>query len=218
MKKKLLLIDGHNLLFRSFFGMPDVFYTESGIKFNAVYGFIKAVDRIIRTVRPSSAIVVFDSEDCGERKCLDSEYKANRPDYSAMDENECPFSQLGAIYTLLRGTGVPFAEIHGCEADDVIASYALCFSGEYDVTIVSTDRDYWQLISDSVSVMVCSGSDQRLIRPADVYAKFGVYPEAFADVNMETIGGEILQTILGENFFDEMEKGGLYYGKLTIGG
>ena len=50
------------------------------------------------------------------------------------------------------------------------------------------------------------------------YAGIVLYPEAFADVNMETIGGEILQTILGENFFDEMEKGGLYYGKLTIGG
>ena len=49
------------------------------------------------------------------------------------------------------------------------------------------------------------------------YAGIVLYPDAFADVKMETIGAEILQTMLGENFFEEMEQGGLYYGKLTIG-
>jgi iron complex transport system substrate-binding protein len=49
------------------------------------------------------------------------------------------------------------------------------------------------------------------------YAGIVLYPEAFADVKMETIGAKILQTMLGENFFEEMEQGGLYYGKLTIG-
>ena len=49
------------------------------------------------------------------------------------------------------------------------------------------------------------------------YAGIVLYPDAFADVKMEVIGAEILQTMLGENFFEEMEQGGLYYGELTLG-
>ena len=181
MNNKLLLVDGHNLLFRMFYGMPDTFYTNSGIKFNAVYGFAHALSRVVSIIRPSHALVVFDSEDCGDRRELDKAYKANRPDYSELSPNDCPFTQLGAIYALLDEMGIPNHEIHGCEADDVIASYALNFSDRMDVIIMSTDRDYWQLISQSVSILDYHGSDSRLIRPDDVSGKFGVRPDQFAD-------------------------------------
>ncbi len=181
MNNRLLLVDGHNLLFRMFYGMPDTFYTHSGIKFNAVYGFAHALSRVSAIIRPSHALVVFDSEDCGDRRELDTAYKANRPDYSEMSPNDCPFTQLSAIYAMLDEMGIPNHEIHGCEADDVIASYALNFSGSMDVVIMSTDRDYWQLISDRVSILDYHGSDSRLIKPGDVSDKFGVLPEQFAD-------------------------------------
>lgn len=181
MNNRLLLVDGHNLLFRMFFGMPDNFYTYSGVKFNAVYGFGSAMSKVISMIRPSHAIVVFDSADCGERRQLDAAYKANRPDYGEMPPNDCPFTQLKAIYALLDEMGIPNSEIHGCEADDVIASYAVNHSDKMNIVIMSTDRDYWQLISDSVSILDYHGADSSLITPPVVQRKFGVSPEQFAD-------------------------------------
>ena len=83
-----LLVDGHNLLFRMFYGMPDHFRTPSGVRYNAVYGFGNALAGVIADLGPTHALVLFDTEECGERRKLDAEYKANRPDYSEMDEDE----------------------------------------------------------------------------------------------------------------------------------
>lgn len=181
MQRRLLLIDGHNLLFRMFYGMPDNFYSAEGLKYNALYGFVCATERVVRMVCPTHMLVTFDSPDCGNRRELDADYKANRPDYSEMSPDECPFTQLPAIYTALERMNVPFAEIHGCEADDVIASYALTCAGEYDVIIMSTDRDYWQLVSENVSILNYSGANSTLVTPPDVFRKYGVTPERFAD-------------------------------------
>ena len=181
MRGRLLLIDGHNLLFRMFYGMPDNFYTADGVKYNALYGFVCAMDRVMKMIRPTHVFVTFDSPDCGDRRELDADYKANRPDYSEMAPEECPFTQLPAIYAALGRMNVPFAEIHGCEADDVIASYAMTYAGEYDVVIMSTDREYWQLVSEYVSVFNYHGADSTLVTPHTVRQKYGVDPAQFAD-------------------------------------
>lgn len=178
---RLLLIDGHNLLFRMFYGMPDHFYSADGVKYNALYGFVCAMDKVLRMVRPSHVFVSFDSPDCGERRELDEAYKANRPDYSEMAPEECPFTQLPAIYAALARMNVPYAEIHGCEADDVLASYAVKYAGEYEVVILSTDRDYWQLVSENVSILNYHGYDSTLVTPPVVRQKYGVEPAQFAD-------------------------------------
>ncbi len=181
MRERLLLVDGHNLLFRMFYGMPDNFYSSNGIKYNALYGFVSAIGKVYRMIEPTHMFVAFDSADCGERRELDAEYKANRPDYSEMSPEECPFTQLPAIYEALGRMKVPYAEIHGCEADDVIASYAMQYSDEWDVVIMSTDRDYWQLVSKSVSILNYHGLDSTLVTPQTVRHKYGVEPSQFAD-------------------------------------
>lgn len=178
---RLLLIDGHNLLFRMFYGMPDNFYTADGLKYNALYGFVCAMEKVMRMVQPTHVFVSFDSPDCGDRRELDEAYKANRPDYSEMTPEECPFTQLPAIYAALGRMNIPYAEIHGCEADDVIASYAVKYAGEYDVMIMSTDRDYWQLVSEKVSILNYHGYDSTLVTPQTVRQKYGVEPAQFAD-------------------------------------
>ena len=177
----LLLVDGHNLLFRMFYGMPDHFRTPSGARYNAVYGFGNALAMVISDLRPTHALVLFDTEECGDRRSLDAEYKANRPDYSQIAEDELPFPQIPAICALLDACGIPHAEARGCEADDLIASYALAASDERRVTILSTDRDYWQLIGERVSVAVYGHGVTTLVNPLVVKAKFGVTPEQFAD-------------------------------------
>lgn len=181
MRERLLLIDGHNLLFRMFYGMPDNFYTADGVKYNALYGFVCAIDKVLRMIQPTHMFVSFDSPDCGERRELDADYKANRPDYSEMAPEECPFTQLPAIYAALAKMNVPYAEIHGCEADDVIASYAMQYAEAYNVVIMSTDRDYWQLVSEHVSILNYHGSDSTLVTPHTVRQKYGVDPAQFAD-------------------------------------
>ncbi|MBQ3707719.1 MAG: 5'-3' exonuclease [Clostridia bacterium] len=178
---QLLLVDGHNLLFRMFYGMPDHFRTPSGARYNAVYGFGNALAAVIADLRPTHALVLFDTEECGERRSLDAAYKANRPDYSEMDEDELPFPQIPAICALLDACGIPHAEARGCEADDLIASYALASCGDRHVTILSTDRDYWQLIGERISVAVYQHGVTSVVNPTAVKAKFGVTPEQFMD-------------------------------------
>ncbi|MGN1345868.1 MAG: 5'-3' exonuclease H3TH domain-containing protein [Eubacteriales bacterium] len=181
MRERLLLVDGHNLLFRMFYGMPDTFYSDGGVKYNALYGFVCATDRVCRMIQPTYMLVTFDSPDCGDRRELDADYKANRPDYSEMAPEECPFTQLPAIYAALTRMNVPHAEIHGCEADDVIASYAVQHADRCDVVIFSTDRDYWQLVSEHISILNYHGADSTLVTPHTVRQKYGVSPSQFAD-------------------------------------
>ena len=71
---RLLLVDGHNLLFRMFYGMPDHFRTASGVRYNAVYGFANALAAVSASLRPTHALVLFDTEECGGRRSLDAEY------------------------------------------------------------------------------------------------------------------------------------------------
>lgn len=179
----LIVIDGHNLLFRMFYGMPDRIIGTDGKSVHAAYGFIGAVCNIINNLHPTHMVVLFDSEECGERRQLDPDYKANRPDYSAMTEEECPFTQLPYIYKALSEMGIAYSEIHGWEADDVIASYALTYTGEPDLMlgIVSTDKDYYQLISDNVWIVKYSGKAIQYVNPDVLQAKYNIPPSLFAD-------------------------------------
>ncbi len=195
MSERLLLIDGHNLLFRMFYGIPDEYYTSGGVKFNAVYGFVSALSKVIDMLRPSHMLTAFDSQECGNRRELDSAYKANRPDFSDAEPNECPFTQLPAIYEMLEGMRIPFAEIHGCEADDVISSYVVEYGQQMNVIIMSTDKDYWQLITDRVSILNYKGYDSTLVTPETVFTKFGVHPKQFAD--FKCLVGDKSDNIIG---------------------
>jgi len=179
----LIIIDGHNLLFRMFYGMPDRIIGADGKPVHAAVGFIGAVCNIINDLHPSHMVVLFDSEECGDRRSLSPEYKANRPDYSAMSEEECPFTQLPYIYKALDEMGIAYSEVHGWEADDVIASYALTYTGEPDIMlgIVSTDKDYYQLISENVWVVQYSSRAIGYVSPDLLYAKYGIPPSLFAD-------------------------------------
>ncbi len=177
----LLLADGHNLLFRMFYGMPDHFRTREGVRYNAVYGFLNAMAAVMDELEPTHALVLFDTEDCGERRSLSADYKANRPDWSEVPPDELPFTQLPAIRLALDECGIPHADARGCEADDLIASYALSVGDGCRVMILSTDRDYWQLIGERVSVVRYQNGFCDTATPDTVMEKFGVRPDQFAD-------------------------------------
>ncbi|MBP3656317.1 MAG: 5'-3' exonuclease [Clostridia bacterium] len=178
---RLLLVDGSNLLFQMFFGMPARITNARGDAIHGVLGFTGALLKIIRMTQPTHVLAVFDSEDPGERRALDPDYKANRPDYSAVPEEENPFSQISGVYAALDCLGIRHAEARGCEADDLIAAYAMHAAADTDVVISSFDSDFFQLISPRVSVLRYRGERTTIDTPQTLQAKLGITPEQYAD-------------------------------------
>lgn len=179
---KLLLVDGHNLLFQMFYGMPSRIYGRDGRAIHGTLGFVGALLKMLRMTCPTHVLVLFDGEEGGARHQLDPAYKANRPDYSAVPEAENPFSQLKDIQRSLDCLGVRYLEAKGCETDDLVASYARKLEGEMEVVIASFDSDFFQLVTNRVSVLRYRGRRSQLCGPAYVWEKFGVSPQQYAQL------------------------------------
>ena len=178
---RLLIVDGNNLLFQMFFGMPARIVNEQGKAMQGVLGFVGALLKIIRMTEPSHVLVVFDGEHENERCELDSEYKANRIDYSEVREEENPFSQLPDVYAALSFLDIKCIETTDCEADDLIASYALSFGHDSEVVISSFDSDFFQLITDNVSVLRYRGKKTMICTPEYIAEKYGIEPKQYVD-------------------------------------
>lgn len=178
--EKLLLVDGSNLLFQMFYGMPSRIVNANGKAIQGTLGFVGALLKIIRMVEPSRVAVLFDGECGNERTRLDGDYKANRVDYSAVPEEETPFSQLPDIYAALDYLGIAHAETTDCECDDWIAGYALTLGKTMEVVITSGDSDFFQLITENVRILRYRG-EKTVIWDADHFReKLGVSPERYA--------------------------------------
>lgn len=193
--EKLLIIDGSNVLFQMFFGMPARIVNDQGKAIQGTLGFVGAMLNIIRKVEPSHMFVVFDGEHENERCDLDSEYKANRIDYSTVNEEENPFSQLQDVYNALDYLGIKHIETTDCEADDLIASYALSFGQQMEIIISSFDSDFFQLITNNVSVLRYRGEKTAICTPEYVIDKFGIVPEQYAD--FKSLVGDTADNIKG---------------------
>lgn len=179
--KRLLIVDGHNLLFQMFFGMPSKIIGASGKAIQGVIGFIGAINRLSNIYHPTHLCVIFDGERENPRKDILEEYKANRPDYSEVPEDENPFSQLPMIYEALDYMGITHTETTVCETDDVIAAYAVKYGKEFEVLISSFDSDYFQLINENVKVIRYRGKCSLLCDEAYILEKYGVTPDMYLD-------------------------------------
>ncbi len=179
---RLLLVDGSNLLFQMFFGMPARIVNQQGKAIQGTLGFIGALLKIIRRVRPTHIAVLFDGEHENERCALDPDYKANRVDYSEMPEEETPFSQLGDIDAALDLIGIRHTETTVCETDDIIASYAFdeTIREQTEIIISSWDSDFFQLITDTVSVLRYRGENTMLYTPKTIKDRLGITPKQYA--------------------------------------
>ncbi len=180
-RELLLLVDGSNLLFQMFYGMPSRIIDGRGRPIHGTLGFVGALLKLIKMTLPTHIAVIFDGEHKNARTELDPEYKANREDYSQMAEEETPFSQLPDIYAALDLIGVKHTETRDCETDDVIASYALRLVGDTDIVISSGDSDFFQLVTDRVSLIRYRGEHTVLCTPEWIKRRFGVPPELYAD-------------------------------------
>lgn len=177
---KLLLIDGSNLLFQMFFGMPARIVNSQGKAIQGTLGFVGALLKIIRKVEPTHILAVFDGEHENSRCEIDSDYKANRIDYSTVDEEENPFSQLPDIYKALNYLGINYIETTDCEADDLITSYALSFCDDTNIVISSFDSDFFQLISERISILRYRGDKTLICSSKYIIDKYGIYPDQYA--------------------------------------
>lgn len=178
---RMLLVDGHNLLFQMFFGMPARITGKDDRPMQGTLGFVGALLKIIHMVNPSHILVLFDGEHENDRMALDAQYKANRTDYSTVPDEDNPFSQLPDIYASLDCLGIRHTEIADGEADDAIAAYVLTYGQEFDIVISSFDSDFFQLISPHVRVLRYRGTKTVLCDTAYIREKFGIRPDQYAD-------------------------------------
>ena len=193
--RRLLLVDGMNLLFQMFYGMPARIVNSDGKAIQGTLGFVGALLKILRATEPSHALVIFDGECENERRDIDKDYKANRPDYSQMPENELPFSQLPDVYAALDLLGIRYFETIACETDDVIASYAYKYGEEHDIVISSQDSDFFQLISERMSVLRYRGDASVICTPDYIREKLGIEPALYADY--KSLTGDSADNIKG---------------------
>ena len=181
---KLLLIDGHYYVYRSFFANRDL-TTSDGTPVNAIYGFVKTVRRMLKDLAPDLAAVVWDRGMPQRRVALQPAYKQQRTE---MPDTMRP--QLTFIQNLVPLLGLASLSLPDTEADDLMATYAVAASARGDDVVLATnDKDLFQLVNDRVKVYSTNKTD--LAAPTDAFAllgaeavwkKWAVTPPQIADV------------------------------------
>lgn len=179
--KKIVLIDGHNLLFRMFYGIPASIKNSKGREIKGLIGFIGSIKKIIDEFNPYSLLVIFDSETSkNDNLEISEDYKANRIDYNYIAEAENPFSQLPLIKKALEYLNITYIEIENYEADDYIASIvASRINNEYQYIIVSTDSDFIGLVNNNTYLYVPRGKNSILYDEKEVIKKYNVLPSKY---------------------------------------
>ncbi len=192
---KLLIVDGHNLLFQMFFGMPARIVNKDGKAIQGTLGFTGALLKIIKMVKPTHIAVLFDGERHNPRNDLDENYKANRIDYDTVPEEENPFTQLNDVYKALDFLEIKHCETTVCETDDVIAAYALKCGIDNEIIISSFDSDFFQLITENVRVLRYRGDNTQIYDTEFFFNKFGILPDFYADY--KSLTGDTADNIKG---------------------
>ena len=179
---KLLLIDGHSILSRAFYGIPPL-TTSKGVHTNAVYGFLNIILKAIEEEGADHAAAAFDLDRSKlKRTQLYPAYKGTR---KPMPEEL--HEQVPLIQEMLRAMNLPILTLEGYEADDILGTIAKrCEKEGADVTILSGDRDLLQLADTHIKISIPKTSKGRTelfnYYPEDVEREYGVSPSAYIDV------------------------------------
>jgi DNA polymerase-1 len=180
-RPRLLLLDGHSLAYRAFFALPvENFSTSTGQHTNGVYGFTSMLINLLRDEQPTHVGVAFDVSRQTFRLTEYTEYKANR------SKSPSEFSgQVSLVKEVLDALRIPSLEKEGYEADDVIATLTTQASAQgFEVLICTGDRDAFQLVSDTTTVLypVRGVSELTRMTPQAVQDKYGVPPRQYPDI------------------------------------
>lgn len=173
---RLLIMDGHAYAYRAFHAIRDL-RSPSGQPTNAIYGFVKMLEKMRLAIQPTHLVVAWDGGLSDKRVGLLAEYKAQRPD---MPEALKP--QLDGMVDYLRMAGIASFCREGVEADDYIAWLAKnAVSNGISVVIASSDKDFMQLVSAQVGILNPNDKSGQVWTAAQVVAKTGVQPIQVVD-------------------------------------
>ncbi len=179
MNDKIMIIDGNSILFRAFYAMPPL-KTKKGQYTNAVYGFLSMMYKLLDDYSPEYICVAFDPKKPTFRHEQYSEYKAGRA--KAPDEL---VQQFELIRTVLNTHSIKCIEIEGFEADDVAGTMSkLSVQNGIDVYLVTSDKDYLQLVDDTVKVILTkkgATNTKEMDRNA-IFEDYEITPEEFVDL------------------------------------
>ena len=178
---KLVLIDGHSILNRAFFGIPDLTNSE-GLHTNAVYGFLNIMFKILEEEQPDYLTVAFDVSEPTFRHKMFAEYKGTRKPMAEELRQQVPLMK-----EMLKAMGITVVEKGGYEADDILGTIAKQSEAKgLTVSVVSGDRDLLQLATDRIKIRIPktkrTGTEIEDYNTKEVVEKYQVTPVEFIDV------------------------------------
>ena len=181
MKEKIVLIDGHSILNRAFYGLPDLTNSE-GRHTNAVYGFLNIMFKILEEENPQYLTVAFDLSTPTFRHKMFPEYKGTRKAAAPEFREQVPLMK-----EVLKAMGVTCVELEGYEADDLLGTIAKKSEEKgLEVSLVSGDRDLLQLASEQIKIRIPKTKGGKTTvedyYAKDVQALYQVTPTEFIDV------------------------------------
>ena len=154
MSEKIVLIDGHSIINRAFYGVPDL-TNKDGLHTNGIFGFVNILFKILEEEKPDYLTVAFDVKHPTFRHEMFAEYKGTRKGMPQELHEQVP-----VLKDLLSAMGIKIMELPGYEADDLLGTVAKRSEEKgMDVLVVSGDRDLLQIVTDLISV--CSRKTKR---------------------------------------------------------
>ena len=181
MGEKIVLIDGHSILNRAFYGVPDLTNSE-GLHTNAVYGFLNIMFKILEEEKPDYLAVAFDLKAPTFRHKMYAEYKGTRKPLPQELHQQVP-----VIQDMLRAMEIPLLMLEGYEADDLLGTVSKRMEQEgLEVCVVSGDRDLLQLATEHIMIRIPktkrTGTEIENYHTADVLEKYQVTPLQIIDL------------------------------------
>lgn len=181
MLKKVILVDGNNLMFRSYYATAysgSIMRNSKGFPTNGLFGFVNMMNKIIHEESPNYMIVAFDIGKTFRHEQYEN-YKGGRDE----TPNELKM-QFPVAKDILNAMGIQFLEVPGYEADDIIGTFAKMIDDdpEYEGLIVSSDKDLLQLISDKVTVKLLKSKDHIMMTPEVFKETYSIEPQRMIDL------------------------------------
>ena len=176
MSKKLYLVDGSNQAFRAFFAIQNDMRSPDGFPTSALFGFTSMLRKMLENVEPDYMCVLFD-QGLSFRNDLYPDYKGQRPDMPEDLREQWPH-----FIPLCKEWGVHALSMEGFEADDIIGTLAQFAEDDLQVTIVSNDKDFAQLVTPNVKLLRFGRGGEDLLGPEAVNEKWGVRPDQIIDL------------------------------------
>ncbi len=192
--KKVILVDGNNLMFRSFYATlysGSIMTNKEGFPTNALYGFVNMMHKIIDEEKPEYIMVAFD---------IGKTFRHEKYDYYKGKRDETPDDlkkQFPVAKKILNAMGIKYFEKEGYEADDIIGTFAkkVDENDDFVATIVSSDKDLLQLISDDVSVKLLKPKDYIRMNKQVFFDTYGLEPIKMID--LKSLMGDASDNIPG---------------------